>query len=348
MVATRRGSCEMRFDRLIRSHFWILVFPLLAVCAFFQACGVTALVASSVLSEARPVLPEPPAGGRASAEVPAPSSSAREKDAETILARNVFDSVIGPLGPEVDPPAPPPKPTNPLRAPKCEDVAVTSTVEDEDPLWSSAVVRGPKAARGKLRRVGDPVGDRRVAYIGFNPLERSPAVWLTGDEGLCQTILFVDRPAKPAARKAKARKAKSRRKAKAQRGTRPKPRRRPPPVPKAIARRIERISPTEFHVDRRAVDAIFEQHARLMRSVRVKPNQQNGKTTSLTLGRVTRNSLLGALGLKNGDQLLSVNGFSLTSPARALQAYARLRTAGDISLKLKRKGRPMIIDYRIR
>jgi general secretion pathway protein C len=337
----------MRFDHLIRAHSWILVLPPLAVCAFFHACGATALVASSILSEAPPVLPQPRAAGSASAEVPATSSSARAKGAQTILARNIFDSLTGPLEPEADSPAPPPKPTDPLRAPKCENVAVTSTLEHEDPLWSSAVVREPEAPRGKLRRVGDPVGDRRVAYIGFNPLERSPAVWLTGDEGLCQTILFVDRPAKPAARKAKAPRAKSTRKAKAQQRARRK-RRRPPPIPKAIARRIERISPTEFHVDRRAVDAIFEQHAQLMRGVRLRPNQKNRKTTSLTLGRVTRKSLLGALGLKNGDQLLSVNGFSLTNPERALQAYARLRTAGDISLKLRRKGRPMIIDYRIR
>ena len=96
------------------------------------------------------------------------------------------------------------------------------------------------------------------------------------------------------------------------------------------------------------MDAILERQAELMRSVKIRPNQMNGKTTSLTLKRVPPDSLLGQLGLRNGDRVVSVNGHSLTNPERALAAYARLRKAEEVSLTLQRRGRPVVIDYRIR
>ena len=57
---------------------------------------------------------------------------------------------------------------------------------------------------------------------------------------------------------------------------------------------------------------------------------------------------LGLLGLENGDRIDKVNGFELGTPERALEAYARLRTASHLRVELVRRGRAMTIDYHIR
>ena len=333
----------MRFGDQVRSTFWLVVLTLLGICAYLQARGLSTLVADTVVPSEPPDAAAPVSVNSGSAADQSQTPPRRARSAQAILDRNIFDSLDGPLEPYTENTEQAPAPVPPLRAPRCEHVAVTSTVQDTDPYWSTAVLREPQTPRGRLRRVGDVVTDGQVLYIGYNPSERSPAVWLNGEDGLCQALLFVDPSEKPSLRKAKrTRKPKANR-----RGGRGK-RRRPPPLPRSIAQRIQRVSATEFLVDRRAVDAILERQAELMRSVRIQPNQQNGKTTSLTIRRVPPDSLLGKLGLKNGDRVVSVNGHSLTNPERALAAYARLRKAERISLTLERRGRPVVIDYRIR
>ena len=54
------------------------------------------------------------------------------------------------------------------------------------------------------------------------------------------------------------------------------------------------------------------------------------------------------LGLESGDSLRSINGFSLTDPQKALEAYARLRTADHLSVAIERGGQLMTVDFIIR
>src|SRR5262249_30229531 len=125
------------------------------------------------------------------AEAPAP------KSAEPILSRNPFDSVTGPLNkaPETADEGTPQTPqldlSNPLSAPDCGGIQAHAITESTDPSWSMAVLQGTGETLGKLRRVGDPVGDKQVAYIGFNPTKSSPSVWLVGGATLCQVLLFA-------------------------------------------------------------------------------------------------------------------------------------------------------------
>jgi general secretion pathway protein C len=85
----------------------------------------------------------------------------------------------------------------------------------------------------------------------------------------------------------------------------------------------------------------------LLQSVRVVPEQMNGKVVGLRLFGIRPASLLGTLGLKNGDRLESINGFDVTNPEKALEAYARLRTAPHLQLRLVRSGRPLEVDLNI-
>jgi general secretion pathway protein C len=63
---------------------------------------------------------------------------------------------------------------------------------------------------------------------------------------------------------------------------------------------------------------------------------------------IRSDSLLGLLGIQNGDRLESINGFALGSPAEALEAYARLNRSPNLNLRLNRRGRPLGIDLHLK
>ena len=62
----------------------------------------------------------------------------------------------------------------------------------------------------------------------------------------------------------------------------------------------------------------------------------------------TRDFYVNVLGMENGDRLQSINGFDMTSPEKALEAYARLRTADHMTVAINRKGSNMNLDYNIK
>jgi general secretion pathway protein C len=328
---------------LLRRGFpWLVLGPL-ATSAGFVANGVSALIEAELLpsaglliGDARPALAtRPPESPRASA---AP-----------LIERNPFDSVTGSLLPKPAESAPAPTmPTvDPLTAPPCIDVDVYSTLVSTDAMWSSAVVQGPGEPHGQIRRVGDAVGAWQLVYIGRNPIKQSPAVWLLEGANLCQALLFDGKPRRAAAAPAPPPPAKP---------PAPKPPAAPPasgsrapaPLTPEIAAKIRRISASEFLVDRSAVDGIMADYAALVRGSRIRPQQKDGSLTGFRVDRIGQGTLLATLGLQDGDQIQSINGFPLSSPDKALRAYASLRTASELRLRLVRDGKPMTVDYRIR
>jgi general secretion pathway protein C len=179
-----------------------------------------------------------------------------------------------------------------------------------------------------LRRRGGEVGGKTVKFVGWD------TVWLAGGSGLCQAKMFApagpERPA-PVASAA------------------------PPPasggpgaVDPSISKGIQKVSATEFNIDRGVVDKILENQAELMRQARIVPEQENGKMVGIRLFGVRPDTLLGVLGMQNGDRLQTINGFDMTSPEKALEAYARLRTADHLTVQINRSGQNTNLDYNIK
>jgi general secretion pathway protein C len=120
------------------------------------------------------------------------------------------------------------------------------------------------------------------------------------------------------------------------------------PVGDDIKNGIRKTGPTTFDVDRSVVDKILENQAELMRQARIVPEQENGKVVGIRLFGVRNDTLLGVLGMENGDRLQQINGFDMTSPEKALEAYARLRTADHLTVQVNRKGADTNLDYTIK
>jgi len=314
----------------------VVLLGLVALSAYFEAAGATQLIGAALLAPATSAS----AAARAKPVELPPVPPREPRSAEPIIDRNPFDSATGPLHPKPEAevsllPKPPPEITDPLSAPACDGVAAFIITESTDRLWSVAALQGNGEPHPRMRRVGDDVSGKQVAYIGYNPRERSPSVWMTSAGVLCQVLLFKVQvtPAPVAATPAP---------------DAPHPPAGPSGVPADIASKIQKVSENEFNVDRQVVDKILENQAELMKSARIVPESKDGKVVGIRLFGIRPDTLLGTLGLQNGDRLEAINGFNMGSPDKALEAYARLRTAADLKVDINRRGAAQTIHFNIK
>lgn len=326
----------MGFDANLKRYFPVVVCLLIALAAYFQASGMGQLVASSVALDPSAVPSVAPVPRMASA-----ASASREEHSTTaapIISRNPFDSVTGPLdGTNIELPkaAPePPQNTDPYEDPQCDSAKVLLITQSEDPAWSFAAIAGSDG-KPTLRRIGDEVGGQSVHFIGWD------RVWLMSGSSRCQIIVGGKAPVAKAGATPPAA-------APAATTTPSSPRGRGKPVPPEIASKIHKVSETEFNVERAVVDNILENQAELMRSARIVPEKEGDKIVGIRMFGIRPDSLLGTLGLENGDRLQSINGFEMSDPQKALEAYARLRSAERLTVSVNRRGKPVNIDFNIK
>jgi general secretion pathway protein C len=320
----------MAFDQLLKKNFWIAILPLIVIIALLNAQAITQLIGINLTPDEKQLAAAP-----AVAKIPPSSAgSARNPSAEPILNRNPFDHVTGPIKP---PPvgddsvaSGPIDTSDPWNAPKCDGVKVLIITASGDPEWSFAAL-STGSDKSQLRRRGGEFNGKKVHFVGWD------RVWFENNGALCQAPLF-DRAPPPAPAT-------------------------PTPAPTtsgsaapaggkaldpAIAKGIQKIGPTEYNVDRGVVDKILENQADLMRQARIVPEQENGKVVGIRMFGVRPDTLLGVLGMENGDRLQTINGFDMSSPEKALEAYARLRQADKLTISINRRGQNMNLDYNIK
>jgi general secretion pathway protein C len=179
------------------------------------------------------------------------------------------------------------------------------------------------------------IGDQRtVEQRREGKVDLFDRVWLNGPGGQrCQIRVGGKAPVKGAAPK----------EAPKDSGAKPKS-----GVPKEIADKIHKRSETEFDVERSVVDSILENQAELMKSARIVPEKEGDKVVGIRLFGIRPESLLGTLGIENGDRLQSINGFEMGDPQKALEAYTKLRTADRLQVSVNRHGKPVNIDFNIK
>ena len=314
-----------------------IVLATLLVCAFFLAQGTTRVLAAELLTT------EPAAEAlRRSPVATTKSSFERTRDPAIILRRNIFDSARGDLTAEPlpetgdeggppeawDPSQPPPKCSSQLRL-------VGSVMSPGNPDWSFAAIAGTTDGKTMLYREGSRVDGSRVLAV------YPSSVVVSGSAGVCRLLMFEEEET-GAVRPIVV----------------PKRATIPATSPIADARKaglsdaeldegIEKITDTRFNIQRGLVDKVLANQGSLMRTARVIPHEENGRVVGVKLYGIRRSSLLGRLGIRNGDMLRTINGFDMTSPDSALEAYTSLRTADKLTLAVKRQNNEMTIEYNI-
>ena len=315
----------------------------LALCALFLARGATSWAAGALFP-----LDAGPASASASSKAQrAPGSD--PPDIHAILKRNAFDPTTGSLWP----PKPVEVPLDPgalasvenevldpnKLPPPCDQTVklVASVYSERTPEWSFASL-GNGGTPPLLYREGSKVADREIVSI------YPSAVYMRQSNGkLCSLTLFVDPNAQPPAA----------------------PNAPPPPVAAAteppmvaaagpstsseaeLDAAITKVSDTQYNVKRAFVDKLLGNQAELMRAARIVPHEENGQVVGVKLYGIRRNSLLGKLGIQNGDLLKNINDMSMGDPNSALEAYAKLRSASDLKVAITRRGQDTALSFGI-
>ncbi|HEU4924005.1 MAG TPA: type II secretion system protein GspC, partial [Burkholderiales bacterium] len=328
-----------RTQRFVRMA---VVLVTLLLTAMLSARGATQLLASKVL----PVTPQsankvPPvrvasAGGDR-------TQTPRELG-EAVLRRNIFDSQTGPIDWAAPAPvaeATPAGPDNTVADPDGEPAfcppgmrLIAAVVHPTHPEQSLVTIE----ANGKqlLYRPGADVAGHALVGIREHRVFLRP----TGKQ-LCQLAMFV--PPQPMAE-----------------APPPPP---PPPPPTSDERPpafksslseeelnqgISQVSDTRYTINRQLLDKVLGNQAELMRAARVVPYEENGRVVGVKVYGIRRTALLGKLGIQNGDVLRTINGFDLSSPDSALEAYAKLRETSEFSIAMMRRGTPRTMEYSVK
>ncbi|HEX4449272.1 MAG TPA: type II secretion system protein GspC, partial [Kofleriaceae bacterium] len=115
--------------------------------------------------------------------------------------------------------------------------------------------------------------------------------------------------------------------------------------PAAIDHAIRRVAPNKYAIDKSIVDQILANPMSVAKGARVVPSVKDGKPHGFKLYAIRPSSVFAKLGLENGDTLVTINGFDLTTADKALEIYTKLRDATTIEIELERKGVRITIDY---
>ncbi|UJR83562.1 type II secretion system protein GspC [Sandaracinus amylolyticus] len=322
-----------------------VVLSTLTTTSFLFAQGTTQLVASAVL-DAPPSEDDGPRsrGPRRAVTTPARDLTAMGR---AILERNIFDSQTGSIS--WDPPPPPAPETpeeeeiapvvdgDPNTAPPCEGSIrlVASYYRPNEPDQSFAAITNATGT-SLLYAVGMRVDEREVVAIG-----RSRVVLRPSGQPLCSLSMFAEQPVASAPRAQPAEPVVVATPEAATPGS-------PGIETSELDSNIQQISETSYAINRTLVDRLLANQAELMRTARVIPHEVDGRVVGVKIYGIRRSSLLGRLGVQNGDMLRTINGFDLTEPDSVLEAYTRLRSADRLTLSIERRGQPVTMDYQIR
>ena len=311
----------MSFHRGLRKHFTATLVAPVGAIVFLSAQGIAQVAEMRLGSEEREI------ALRAAMQSPPRHAAApfHTTSASAILARNPFDSTAYPFDPLENGPDPPDDDPDPWHAPPCDGVKVRAIVDSSDPDFSFAALEDAKLPHDVLRRRGGDVAERTVAFIGWD------RVWLRIDGRLCQASMFTPAPPPEARPFAPAHPVLGDAGA---------------PLDPTIAKGIEKVSATSYRIDRGIVPRILEHQAELARP-QIAPVQSGGKG-GVRLSGIKPESLLGELGIENGDVLLSVNGIDVTNTSALVEMYAHLPQLDHLNAEVNRGGSAVRLDYDVR
>jgi len=115
-----------------------------------------------------------------------------------------------------------------------------------------------------------------------------------------------------------------------------------------LDRAITVVDPTHRTIKRDAVDKILENPMAVADGARVIPAMTGGKVVGFKLYAIRPNSVFAHLGFVNGDTLVSVNGFALTSAEAGLDVYTKLREATSLEFEVQRAGKTVLLDLSVK
>jgi len=258
------------------------------------------------------------------------------------LGRNPFDSVTGPLDgktiavADIKEPTHTPSNGDPYEDTDCSGIRSSLVTATEDPAWSFAALSSNDGE--KLHKIGDKVGAFTVTHIGYYESKHHeehtqvfPRVWLTGS-GSSRCIVGMGAPEPGSTKPTSPTLPRPTTAKKAEKAN----------LEAAVKANIKKVGENQYEVDRKGVELIIKNYAKLAGTLRSKPTKEGMRVSG-----IKPDDILSELGLQTGDMLQSINGFDMSDPDKAVDAYAKLRKAGQLDIQMTRDGAPKTIGVKI-
>jgi general secretion pathway protein C len=310
-------------DALLRKYLWVVDLAVAGLCAFFLGRAASSAVESKFML---------------SAPVPRPAARAMRPDQRTVYAkqvddivkRNAFCSTCPPL---IAPPTTESKPAE-VEAQKTSLPLQLLAVNFASPpwgfQWSTATLRETENKFVGAFRVGDKVKGATVTAIDETRIHLD-------NSGRPEFLDLLDGENPNAVAAA------------------PKEAAAPTPVTPSgdalsqeLDRGIKKTSEHQYEIQRSTLEAVLGNMSLLSRSARIVPEIRDGKAAGFRLYSVRPDGPFAKIGMQNGDVISAINGLEITSPEKALEVYAKLKSASHLSVGLERNGQRITKDYSIR
>lgn len=110
---------------------------------------------------------------------------------------------------------------------------------------------------------------------------------------------------------------------------------------------VTKLSGTDYRVERAEVDKSLTNLNEVATQARIVPSFRNGKANGFKLFSIKPGSIYSKIGLQNGDVIQKINGYDMNSPDRALEIYTKLRDATSLTIELMRGGNVQTMNYAI-
>jgi general secretion pathway protein C len=311
-------------EALLRKYLWGIDLAVIALCAVFLARAASSAVESSIVVPPQRAAYRPP-------RIQAPV--VYSKEVEPILKRNVFCSTCPPI---IDKPVegaaqptgqePPQKTSLPL--------ALMAIMYAPPPLglstspWSVAVVRDNEDKSTGAFGAGNKIHGAVITEI-----EETRVYLDNGGKTEFIDLLEGTKASTPESTPVAA----------------------ATPAPGGgdafateMAKGIKKTSEHAYDIQRSTLESVLGNMSLLSRSARIVPEIRDGKAAGFRLYSVRPDGPFALIGMQNGDVISSINGLEITSPEKALEVYAKLKSASHLSLGLERNGQKVTKDYSIR
>lgn len=286
---------------------------LLGLAAYWGASTVSTAIAARLTPMPQVDLPSPP-------ELPPPQANRPLTYYAAISRRNIFN-------------------VEPTPGPAVQQVVVKTplnlklwgvAIDQKNAKRSHAIIEDQKTHKQDVHRVGETVpGGAVVKEIAWNKvtLER---------DGALEILELISGTGGPGAASGM-----------------PVPPGRPGTSPTTAAagptgEGIQKVSDTEFNVERTEVDSALENMNQLFTQIRAVPHFEGGQSVGFRLFAIRQDSLFDKIGLKNGDIIGRINGQDMTDPAKAISLFQELRNERQITVELTRNKEPLTLSYSLR
>jgi general secretion pathway protein C len=309
-------------ETLLRKYLWAVDLCVVALCATFLGMAASGAVESKLASAPAPARVSKP-------KPPKPESKPLfNKDPKPILKRNMFCSTCPPIIDEGTKTSTETETTTVQEVKTALPLALLAIMYAPPPngiKWSVAVMRDTEIKSTGAFPVGGRIHGATVTGI------QETRVFLD-NEGKAEYIDLFEPPAPPPPPP----------------GAPAPPKETSDPFAAELAKGIKKQGEHKYEIQRSTLESVLGNMSLLSRSARIVPEMKDGKAAGFRLFAVRPDGPFAFIGMQNGDILSSINGLEITSPEKALEVYAKLKSASHLSLGMERNGQKITKEYNIR